>query len=382
MRVVLLCTHYHEGGGGAEILTHHIAIGLRERGYEVEIWYLYNKFAREKSPWERIVYEGKPCGPASAFAIAGKFISALIGFRPDAIVAFHPLANILGTVAGVFGFVPARVASQHAQATCYRRWLRWLDRVLGSSFVYTRNIVVARTLARTFDDYPAAYRAKLSVVSNSVPGPTEVLGQREARQRCSLPLEGIVIGTVGRLVSQKNQKFLVELIAALPQVHLAIAGAGELRDELVETARRLKVADRLHLAGPLPWEKIHAFLSSLDLFVFPSRFEGFPIALVEALQAGVPVLANDIPAIREVLMPAPGLTGGVLVPISDRRAWLREIASLTTDQPRRSALIEAGRRVADLYSLQTMIDGYESAIIRSSAGGVAQPEHAAWTLRS
>lgn len=237
MRVILLCTHYHEGGGGAEVLTHHIAIGLRERGYDAEIWYLYDHIARQKSPWERILYEGRPRGPASAFAIACKFISGLIGFRPDAIIAFHPLPNILGTVTAVFGFVPARVASQHAQASCYRPWLRWLDRVLGSSFVYTRNIVVSRALASTFDDYPAAYRAKISVVYNSVPGPSNVLGQREARQRCSLPLHGIVIGTVGRLVPQKNQKFLVELIADLPEVHLAIAGAGELRDELIETAR-------------------------------------------------------------------------------------------------------------------------------------------------
>jgi L-malate glycosyltransferase len=281
------------------------------------------------------------------------------------------LPNILGTAAGVFGFVPARVASQHTPAACYRRWLRWLDRVLGSSFVYTRNIVVSRTLAGTFDDYPAAYRTKISVVYNSVPEPRNVLGQREARQRCSLPLDGILIGNVGRLVPQKNQKFLLELIADLPQVHLAIAGAGELRDELVEVARRLKVTDRLHLAGPLPWEGVHSFLSSLDLFIFPSQFEGFGIALFEALQVGVPVLANDLPVLREVLIPAPGLIGGVLAPVSDRQAWLREIASLTADQSRRSALIEAGRRVADFYSLETMIDGYESAIMRSFARGVA-----------
>jgi Glycosyltransferase Family 4 len=199
MRVILLCTRHHEGGGGSEVLTHHIAIGLRERGYKVEIWYLYDDISREKSPWERILYEGRPRGPASAFAIACKFISGLIGFRPDAIIAFHPLPNILGTLTGVFGFVPARVASQHTQATCYRRWLRWLDRVLGSSFVYTRNVVVSRALASTFDHYPAAYRAKISVVYNSVPGPRDVLGQREARQRCSLPVHGIVIGNVGRL---------------------------------------------------------------------------------------------------------------------------------------------------------------------------------------
>ena len=247
-----------------------------------------------------------------------------------------------------------RVASQHTQASCYRPWLRWLDRVLGSSFVYTRNIVVSRALASTFDDYPAGYRAKISVVYNSVPGPSNVLGQHEARQRCSLPLHGIVIGTVGRLVLQKNQKFLVELIADLPEVHLAIAGAGQLRDELIETARRLRVTDRLHLVG---------------------------IALVEALQVGVPVLANDLPVLREVLIPSAGLIGGVLVPIGDRRAWLREIASLTTEQTRRSALIEAGRRVAALYSLETMIDGYEGAI-KSSASGVPHPEPAAWTIRS
>ena len=80
-------------------------------------------YCLEKSPWERILYEGRPRGPASA-------LGALIDFRPDAIVAFHPLPNILGTVAGVFGFVPARVASQHTPAACYRRWLRCLDRRL------------------------------------------------------------------------------------------------------------------------------------------------------------------------------------------------------------------------------------------------------------
>ena len=93
--------------------------------------------------------------------------------------------------------------------------------------------------------------------------------------------------------------------------------------------------------------------------------------MVEALQVGVPVLANDLPVLREVLIPAPGLIGGVLALVSDRRAWLREIASLTADQSRRSALVEAGRRVADFYSLETMIDGYESAIMGSSARGVA-----------
>ena len=97
---VCLCTRYHEGGGGSEVLTHHIAIGLRRRGHDVEIRYLYDYIAREKSPWERILYEGRPRGPASAFAIAYEFIGALIDFRPDAIVAFHPLPNILGTVAG------------------------------------------------------------------------------------------------------------------------------------------------------------------------------------------------------------------------------------------------------------------------------------------
>ena len=76
---------------------------------------------RKKSPWERILYEGRPRGPASAFAIAYEFISGLIDFRPDAIMAFHPLPNILGTVTGVFGFVPARVASQHTPAAATGR---------------------------------------------------------------------------------------------------------------------------------------------------------------------------------------------------------------------------------------------------------------------
>jgi glycosyltransferase involved in cell wall biosynthesis len=99
-----------------------------------------------------------------------------------------------------------------------------------------------------------------------------------------------------------HQKGLDVLLEALPavlraqQVGLDIAGEGELRDELERAAAGLPVAFRGRIEGP---RAVADYLRSLDVYVMPSRYEGLPNAMLEALSCGVPVVATDTPGMAE-----------------------------------------------------------------------------------
>ena len=108
-----------------------------------------------------------------------------------------------------------------------------------------------------------------------------------------------------RLHSAKNPAAAVQLLKIEPSWHLALAGHGPERSNLTALARSLGVSDRLHFVGELFPSQIGAFLRTLDVFVFPSLAETFGLAVVEAAQCGVPVVANELEILREVLAVPP-----------------------------------------------------------------------------
>ena len=116
--------------------------------------------------------------------------------------------------------------------------------------------------------------------------------QARARIRTGLGVEdGIVLGNIGRLCPQKNQKFLLEVLSLLPeQYRLLLVGAGEDQSMLLRQARSLRISDRVIFAGST--DAPEAFLSAMDLFLLPSLFEGLPLSAVEAQAAGLPVLCT------------------------------------------------------------------------------------------
>jgi glycosyltransferase involved in cell wall biosynthesis len=114
--------------------------------------------------------------------------------------------------------------------------------------------------------------------------------------RGELGVEGqFVIGHVGRLCDQKNQDFLLEVFAQVkrrrPESRLLLVGEGELLGRLKEKAGELGVAESVIFYGPA--SRVERLLWAMDVFAFPSRFEGLGIAAVEAQAAGTPVAASE-----------------------------------------------------------------------------------------
>lgn len=148
-------------------------------------------------------------------------------------------------------------------------------------------------------------REKAFVVPNGVDLDTfSPIDQRRARLQCGLNESGVVVAYCGRLSEEKRLGVLFhafELIAqADPLATLVIAGDGPERLRLERMATRFGIS-RVRFLGLLDRTKIPVVLSAADVFVLPSRFEGFPVAVLEALACGVPVVAADVGGIRDIL---------------------------------------------------------------------------------
>lgn len=109
------------------------------------------------------------------------------------------------------------------------------------------------------------------------------------------------IGTVARLVEQKNLSFLLEALKNInePELKVEIVGKGKLRDKLIKEIHELKIEKMVTIVEGVP--NIQAFYKTLDLFILPSKYEGFGLVILEAINSNIPILAARIPIMEEIL---------------------------------------------------------------------------------
>jgi glycosyltransferase involved in cell wall biosynthesis len=154
---------------------------------------------------------------------------------------------------------------------------------------------------------------------------------------------------VGSLEPRKGVGVLVAAMARLAAVGkttaLVLAGyAGWQNARLIPPEQRAQLGESLHQLGPVPEPDLQALYAGATLFAFPSFHEGFGLPVLEAMAAGTPVVASDIPALREVAGEA-----AVLVPPGDVQQWAGAIEDVLASHSRRAELADAGRRRAALF---------------------------------
>jgi glycosyltransferase involved in cell wall biosynthesis len=168
------------------------------------------------------------------------------------------------------------------------------------------------------------------------------------RARWGIPPEALVVGSAGRLVPEKAYEVFIRAAALIPaenRVHFVIAGAGPLERSLAREITRAGLEKRFHLIGFV--RDIPRFLAQLDIFVLSSRFEGFPIALLEALASGLPTITTPVGGVPEMLGPDGGL---IVAPESEN-----ELAAALTkmlDPATRAAFAARGPAIARRFSME------------------------------
>ena len=319
-----------QGGGGLDRMTANLAAGLRSRGYGVDLVYVNRRHAFPTA---------LPPGVGTVDLEARRAAGALPGLvrylrrtRPRALIGAMPVANLLALGARWLARVDtAVVIREHNHldalldprhdrkarvlAALMRRWYPSADAVV------TVSAGVADDVARWTPVPPS----RIEVIFNAV-----LTASFEERLR--RPVEHPwfsdggppVVVTIARLSRQKDLPTLLEALRLLREerpVRLMVLGDGPRRSEVEAAVRRLGIEDDVWLPGFV--EVPQPYLAHADLFVLSSRYEGFGNVLVEALAAGLPVVATDCPhGPREVLRDG---ELGRLVAVGDAAALARSM---------------------------------------------------------
>lgn len=164
--------------------------------------------------------------------------------------------------------------------------------------------------------------------------------------------DAFVVGWAGRLTAIKRPLDLVETLALVDDAVLVIAGDGELRSQVELRAHQLGFSDRVRVLGYVP--NIAAWYAAFDALLLTSANEGTPVVAIEALAAGVPVVATDAGGTRAVV--DDGETG-YLVPVGDVQALADRLRRLRDDPELRARFGSAGAvRMRERFSIATMTD--------------------------
>jgi glycosyltransferase involved in cell wall biosynthesis len=264
-----------------------------------------------------------------------------------------PLAHLAG--------VRAVVVTEHVGAAAHSAGQRWLKRwELSRADV---PVAVSEGVADILSREYGLARELTEVVPNGVPAPPPVSPEQRSRlrERWSVPAPARVWLTVGRLEEQKGVDVLLEAWAALeePRPYLVVVGDGSRRAELEAQARALRLTGCVRFAGAAA--DARALYRAADGFVLASRFEGMPLALLESMAAGLPVVATAVEGTREVA----GDGAARLVPPLDPAALAREVTAVEADPAAAAALgARAAARIAARYGEDHMVDAYEGVYRR------------------
>jgi glycosyltransferase involved in cell wall biosynthesis len=255
--------------------------------------------------------------------------------QPDIVHANSSKAGVLGRMAALLARAPIRIFTVHGWAFKAHSGLgstlyRWADRLMAPATTVT--ICVTETERRAGLAARTCSAARTVVIPNAV----DVAALPRARHDREVPR----IVTVGRLAPPKDPITLVRAMARLADRRFSalIVGDGPDRSAVEAEVRALGLAGAVELAGPR--RDVPELLARSDVFALATRSEGGPLAILEAMGTGLPVVASDVGGVGDIVVS--GETG-LLVPAGDPDALASALARLLADPELRRRMGAAGR---------------------------------------
>jgi glycosyltransferase involved in cell wall biosynthesis len=372
MKIMLLVSTM--GSGGAERVAATLVNAWAERGHEVTLVATYSKRAPcfyAISDKVRLIHlaevVGENKGGAMQYLTRLKTLRSMIrDARADVIVSFLTNVNVMTIVATLGMKVPV-IACEHNNPAADQRTKLW--RLL-CRYTYPRAsllTVLTDSIAASFREMVPAAR-HIEVVPNPLAeellAQSDVPAEHQTRKR---------IVSVGRLNTQKQFDVLIsafaKLAAKIDDVDLWIWGEGDERQALEAQIASLGMTQRIFLPGSTstPWQE----MKRARAFAVSSRFEGLPMALMESMALGVPVVSFDCPSgPRELTRDG---RDGLLVPPGDADALVDGMTRLLIDD---ALCEEMGRRAAqsvrERYGLQAVLPKWDQMFSRVRAGAASR----------
>jgi glycosyltransferase involved in cell wall biosynthesis len=365
LSILLLGTQMATGGAQKVLLDQ--AKWFHQRGHKVVVAFFYDKEGFH-SKWQAV--SDFPIIDLKAVQIwKGNGILLITGLfalwrlirreKIEVVETFTHDSNILGLPIAWIAGVPVRLGTHHGVIDGFPRWRQWIHTFIVNHMADAVIAVSAKMKDQAaLEGIPSEH---VIVIQNGIePVSLEGVEGSEVRKEAGLDEKDIFLISVGRLVYQKAHQVLVSamplVLSEFPHVKVGICGDGILRSQLEIQINELGLAQNVKLLGKS--EHIARFLSIADIFVLPSRWEGLPIALLEAMSAGLPVVATAVEGVDEAVVKG---EHGLLVAVEDINGLAQAILQLLRDPELRKKMGAASRaRVQNFYSIDHMAGRYLS----------------------
>ena len=349
------------GMGGQERLILTLSRALAARGHEPVVISLTTG-GELRAEFGPIPVIDAPRQHGIDVAVIARIAVALKRLAPDVVHTHNPAPMFYGILAARGVGIARTVHTKH-----------------GANRYGARALLAARLVARSIDAFVAVSEGtaavartkervspgRLHVIPNGIPlsefGPDPV-ARAQIRASLNLPESAFVIGTVGRLAPEKDQRLLVRAAAPLlgEQVRLVIVGGGP---ERANIEREILPEHKPYVTLTGPRADVAQLLAAMDLFALTSRSEGLPLVIPEAMATALPIVATAVGGLPSIVPPSVGR----LAPSGDAPALTRAIAEFASDRAQTAAMGESARAMAIArFSLTSMVDAYETLYASSS----------------
>lgn len=352
-----------KGPGGAETVVVHLARHMDPSRYQTRVVLLGTGWLHEELQRQGVDVVIVPSERSWDIGFLRRLMRAAREFKADLIHAHLPGTNLYGAVAAHFLGIPS-VVTYHGELhqpgyeprfAGVKNYLvkRWADRI----------VLVADYLRHDFVSTAKFPPRMLSIIYNGIPVrslPTEP--QRLAkRSELGLPATAPVVGVVANIRRPKGYQYWIEAAALisreLPEARFVVVGqgSGALLEEFQQQVEQYRMKDRLmHLGFRSDTPDL---LGAFDLFMLSSISEGLPLAVVEAMAAGLPVVATRVGGMAELVEDG---ASGYLVPPANSRELAERALKVLRDPSLRTAMAERGRAIVkQMFSLEHMVRQYQ-----------------------
>jgi glycosyltransferase involved in cell wall biosynthesis len=355
----VLLVHQPTDGGVARHVGD-LAAGLRRRGHEVVICGPEPIEQAADADLYRRLEMDRALAPRADLAAVASLARIVRETRPDLVHAHSSKAGAIARLARAAAPRVPVLYSAHGYAfvghfgrDAERRAYRSIERVLAP--LASRVVCVCEAEARLARRLGPA--AKVRVVHNGIATPA---ARAPDARVAALRRRGPLLCALTLLRPGKGVETLIDALPAVlrdhPDAQLAIAGGGADLAQLRDRALQAGVGDQTHFLGPI--SSPEALLAAADVFVHASWVESFPYVILEAMAAGLPIVASDVGGVGEAV--ADGETG-LLVPVRDSGRLAAALVALLGDEGRRATFGSAGRaRVGEIFTLERMVGAVAS----------------------
>jgi glycosyltransferase involved in cell wall biosynthesis len=254
------------------------------------------------------------------------------------------------------------VTTEHNTWNARRRWwLQPIDRWMYPH--YERIACISDATAKSLTQWCPGIAESITVVPNGIP--LDRFENARPAMLPDVPSDVVRLIFVGRFEAQKDHATLLRALSKVPHAHLLLVGDGPLRVQMEQMAQSLGIESRITFLG---WRSdIAEVLKASDIYVHSSHSEGFGIAACEAMAAGLPVVASNVPGLAQLVEGA-----GILFPPGDDSTLACKLNGLIQSSEQQGTLRLASIQRARQFSIENTVDGYISMYESVLRTGMAQ----------